>query len=405
MILSKTGIGYAAKHLLKVAFPNFQPEIKVENGIAQADFKDWKIIFGNEPLHTDSFSYLIDNKSIIIKEDIISILFDLLSRREELRQTAQFDRHGRYCYEGSLAQRFHCDQRPIIDDWAMKIRKIAVEMMPELQILPRKSHDYSTHDIDLLCRFGGFFKNLRTLSADLLNPRYKGQFRKSWMQFRDYQKDKDNDPMTKAARMLAEADQEAGWESIFFIKALVSGENDCTYDIFGEQIQRLIAELTKIDAEIGLHGSYTSLEDSCIFNKEKERLEHVLGQKIVLNRQHYLRFEAEKTPGIWAQADIGHDYTLGYAEQYGFRCGTCHPFPIYDLKNDCPTNIIEHPLIAMDGTFFQYLKLNEAESREIINNLRKICHEVEGDFVLLWHNSSVFREYENWYKEVFTACL
>ena len=61
----------------------------------------------------------------------------------------------------------------------------------------------------------------------------------------------------------------------------------------------------------------------------------------------------------------------------------------------------EHPLIAMDGTFQQYQGYTPQEALQKIKQLQKNCEAVEGDFILLWHNTFVWREYTPWYKEVF----
>jgi len=118
-----------------------------------------------------------------------------------------------------------------------------------------------------------------------------------------------------------------------------------------------------------------------------------------------LRFDIRKTIRVWEESDIKHDYTLGYAEREGFRCGTAHPYKLYDIVNDRPTQIVEHPLIAMDGTFFQYRKIDCQEALEKIRELYETCLQTEGDFVILWHNTTVFREYENWYQEVFRRLM
>ena len=66
--------------------------------------------------------------------------------------------------------------------------------------------------------------------------------------------------------------------------------------------------------------------------------------------------------------------------------------------NDTPTNILEHSLILMDGTLFDYLKLGLEESGELITRLRNRCRAVEGDFVYLWHNHTVGRNYRGFYE-------
>ena len=96
-----------------------------------------------------------------------------------------------------------------------------------------------------------------------------------------------------------------------------------------------------------------------------------------------------------------YDDTLGYADHEGFRCGTCHEYPLYDLKKDQPLTVIERPLIAMDATLMEYRGLTCADSLKILKQLFLRCYAVEGDFVLLWHNDSLFREWEPWFEQVY----
>ena len=138
-----------------------------------------------------------------------------------------------------------------------------------------------------------------------------------------------------------------------------------------------------------------------IFAEEKNNLQNVTNSEIDISRQHFLRFDVHGTPQVWQKCGIRHDSTLGFPEHEGFRCGTCHPYRLYDVDNDCVTDIVEHPLIAMDTTLFQYRKLTGEEAFANICHLYERCVAVEGDFVLLWHNTTMFGELENWYKNVY----
>jgi len=181
---------------------------------------------------------------------------------------------------------------------------------------------------------------------------------------------------------------------------------------------------------VGLHGSFDSYNNTEKFSTEKKRLENVAGTKIDSCRQHYLRFNlarnlqgepldvsqnlaTSRTPEfnltttlqVWRSCGIEHDYTLGYAEQPGFRCGTCHPYPLYDIENDFATDIIEHPLIVMDGSIFDYLKLSEEDGYTLVSQLYRRCKAVEGDFTILWHNHVLGRQFSSYYQKIYLRLL
>ena len=204
-----------------------------------------------------------------------------------------------------------------------------------------------------------------------------------------------------ACEELLEKDVEAKRRSLFFVKSLREGDEDATYDIFGTQAAHLIRTIEGRGGEIGLHGSYPSIDNPSSFTKEKIYLENVTEYPITKGRQHFLRFDVKTTPTLWQNAGFTDDYTLGYAEREGFRCGTCHPYSLYDLQNDVPMNVTEHPLIAMDGTFFQYQNLTPDVALKKIRQLQSTCEAAEGDFILLWHNTFVWREFTPWYEKVF----
>ena len=343
---------------------------------------------------------LFDDKEITLCFDFLSLSFLMLSRAEELFE-AEHDIHGRYLFKNSLAAKYNFIDLPIVDEYALIIRSIIQKEIPDFQVIPRKSNFVSTHDIDLISRFGKTYANLHTLAADLFKYRNWKQFCTSVAQYHACRRDELKDPYILSAQMLLEKDIAAKRQSLFFLKSLRTGEEDATYDIFGTQAAHLIRTVEGSGGKIGLHGSYPSFNQSSSFAKEKIYLENVSEHSIPSGRQHFLRFDIKKTPHIWQEASLTDDYTLGYAEREGFRCGTCHPYHLYDVQKDIPLNVMEHPLIAMDGTFFQYQNYTIEETLRKIRQLKATCEAVEGDFILLWHNTFVWREFAPWYEGVF----
>jgi len=59
-------------------------------------------------------------------------------------------------------------------------------------------------------------------------------------------------------------------------------------------------------------------------------------------------------------------------------------------------DILEIPLIVMDGTLRQYRKLTPQEGEERILTLAQRCKNVNGVFTLLWHNTSLFGDWKEW---------
>ena len=426
---SQNAIDYTLQHILKVAFPNIRTAVVISGNEVLAQVGELSVCFplmdkpafqkmmeGTLPAEmltsptgntVPAFRivegenvYSIDNKKIALHFDLLTLSFVMLSRFEETLPTVR-DSHGRFLFKSSLADKYGFIDLPIVDEYALIIRSIITKEVTDLKIVPRKSNFISTHDIDLISRFGNTYTNLRTLAADLLKYKSWKQFCTSMAQYRACSRDELKDPYLLSAEMLLEKDVEAKRKSLFFVKSLREGDEDATYDIFGTQAAHLIRTIEGHGGEVGLHGSYPSIDNPSSFTKEKLYLENVTEHPITKGRQHFLRFDAKTTPKLWQNTGLTDDYTIGYAEREGFRCGTCHPYPLYDLQKDVPLNVTEHPLIAMDGTFYQYQNLTPEPTLQKILQLKATCEAAEGDFILLWHNTVVWREFAPWYEEVF----
>jgi len=86
---------------------------------------------------------------------------------------------------------------------------------------------------------------------------------------------------------------------------------------------------------------------------------------------------------------ITDDYSMGYADQIGFRASTSRSFLFYDLEMEYTTALRIHPFAAMEGTLRDYLQLNVEDAfiafKQIIDEIKA----VNGTYISLWHNESV----------------
>lgn len=103
---------------------------------------------------------------------------------------------------------------------------------------------------------------------------------------------------------------------------------------------------------------------------------------------------------------IKNDYTMGFADQCGFRAGTCIPFYFYDLDLEMTSSLKVHPFVIMDGTLKEYMKLNQEQSLQLFHYYKNEIKAVGGNFTILCHNNtfSDFGEWKNW-KQVFIKML
>ncbi len=126
---------------------------------------------------------------------------------------------------------------------------------------------------------------------------------------------------------------------------------------FDDNLFKIIREIKARGFELGFHPSYYTFEDYNKFAMEKENLDGIIKSKKYGGRQHYLRFTIGKSLNIWEEMGLQYDSSLGYAEEEGFRCGTSHPYKLYDFEKDEEGQLIEIPLIVMDVTLKNYKKI------------------------------------------------
>jgi len=168
------------------------------------------------------------------------------------------------------------------------------------------------------------------------------------------------------------------------------------------EAQQVKIKKIALETEIGIHLSSITALDFKQMQIECERLAQITGQTTLSNRQHYLMHTLPQTYLLLLKAGIRHDYTMGYAEQTGFRAGTARTFPWFNLLKNEVTELNIHPFMYMDGTLKEYLELTNDAAKQRIRDLYKEVKRFGGTFSFLWHNETI-GGYQQWadYQEVF----
>ena len=173
---------------------------------------------------------------------------------------------------------------------------------------------------------------------------------------------------------------------------------DKNIDWDNKNLQRLIRKIAA-QYQVGIHPSYQSNSDFEILKKEIQRLETIVkdtappqysGFKTTkISRQHYLKLTFPETYRNLLAAGITEDYTMGYADDIGFRAGIATPYFWYDLEREQATNLKIHPFAFMEVTIKEYLNLSPEEALEQVRPLIEATKEVGGTLITLWHNSTL----------------
>ena len=215
-----------------------------------------------------------------------------------------------------------------------------------------------------------------------------------------------NDPYFSGITFLAEQSAKFGLTSTFNIMAAVPSLRDTGYSLSTPIARDVFNTISGMGHKIGLHTSFLSFDNPEKVRKEKSALEKFTMFNIDVVRSHYLRLKTPNSWKMWQSAGLKRDTSYAFAESEGFRCGTCIPYQVFDISENKPLEFFEEPLLVMDSTLKIYRNLSIQEAKESIYHLAKMCKFVGGNFTLLWHNTSFFRDWQDWgnaYPEILSS--
>ena len=346
-----------------------------------------------------------------INFDILGSIFYILTRAEEIASPVR-DEHGRFPAKASHAYQNGYLDRPVVDEYIEILWWCMKRLWSGLERKLRQFHMVVSHDVDVPFAeaFSSPARVLRSFGGDIIKRRDPARAFKrigNWAATRrgDFKRD-----TNYTFDRIMDINKKHGLQSAFYFKtACTNREFDCNYTINHPYIRQMMREIHGRGHEIGFHPSYETYKDPVQTKKEFEKLLQVCEEEGIKQiawggRQHYLRWEPPTTWRNWSEAGLNYDSTLSYADCAGFRCGTCHEFPVFDLEQGKELPLIERPLIVMEGTLFgeNYMNLSHEEAFAHAKMLKDQCRKYGGDFTLLWHNSS-FQSERDW--EVYQQIL
>jgi hypothetical protein len=348
---------------------------------------------GNKP-----FAERRDDGSVVFYVDIIAAIFFMLSRWEETVIPTR-DEHGRFPGTASVAYKQDLLDRPIVDEYALILREWIKTLVPDWKPNPRPFSVKLSHDVDRMQYFPNWSIAVRTLGRDVLKHRSPKRAWQTGIEAIAQAIAPDQNPYYQSIRSLAELSHEYGLgNDAFYFMAAEPAPWDNGYNPASLLVKRCIEDLRQQGFEIGFHPGYHTFDNPERLAAEKARIDRVFGETSYGGRQHYLRFRVPDTWQHWAQVGLTYDSTMIHADHEGFRCGTCHPFRPFDVKRNRELDLWEYPLIVMDVTLHQYRKLTPDQGKARILELARRCQRVGGTFTLLWHNSSVGKEWQPWWR-------
>lgn len=333
----------------------------------------------------------IKGNTLTIHADILAASFFMLSRYEEVKNDKK-DKYGRFPFDASVCSRHDLISYPIVDFYAFVFKYWIEELTGEKIDVPHKFQFHCTHDVDFMFQFHPFIRWLGTFLRDLVKLNFAYIPDDLAALFKNYRNDQYFDDL----KFLVDIAQKNSNRDIFYLMTSQRAFSREGYALDDKRVKFVLDYLKKNEVDIGLHASFESYAQPDLYTKEKESLEKALGLPVTSVRQHYLRV---RTPYSWHNmnsAGLLIDESYAFSEHEGFRCGTCFDYKVFDIEQDREMDLIERPLIVMDITLKTYRNLTLAEAEKSMIQLAEYCRFVKGNFTLLWHNTSISRDWHEW---------
>lgn len=341
-----------------------------------------------------------DSRNAGLKLDIFGSAFFMLSRYEE---AVRFDRddHDRFPASAALAERERFLDRPIVDEYVEILWSAIVQLWPTLVRKRHTARVLVSCDVD--SPFDPACESLPRLGKRLIgqtwrdkSPAHMGATINNYVKVRggDYS----YDPYRSAIDWIMDINEQAGNQvAFFFIPEQTDPRMDNSAHLDQPRMRGLLRTIHYRGHEIGIHPGYNTYQHPVAFKQSVDALRRAMDQESIVQesmggRQHYLRWDAMTTPQLWDANGLQYDSTLSYADRPGFRCGTCREYRMYSLADRQPLALKQRPLLVMEGSVIDAMYMGLGYSEEalaLMQRYKKICKQYQGDFTLLWHNSTL----------------
>jgi len=324
-------------------------------------------------IHQDQKELFSENGKINF--DIFLNIFLFLSGFQEILCEKK-DSHGRFPFNESLQAKYGFTEIPVVNIYFDLLYETALKNNIRIERISYKKPIIFTHDIDQLR--SGWFENI--------------QFELSHFSCKSFWRIPKNifiktfglkDDFHKGMEKMLLIDKENNIEAVSFFLVDKSHKN-ADFDITKNKFKSILAEAKK-SQELGIHPTYEAFDNEYKYETELNKLQKFTNNKITKSRQHFLRYNIEKTPFIQEKIGIEEDYTLGFAEQYGFRNGITNPFYLYNFEEQRAFKVKQIPLVFMDVTLINYTLKNDF--KKVLQFIDNINSNFNCNFSILFHNS------------------
>ncbi len=178
---------------------------------------------------------------------------------------------------------------------------------------------------------------------------------------------------------VVEREQELRIRSSVNVLCRRAHRRDANYALSEPRTRTRLRWLVDQGVELGLHGSYTSLEGAGRLAREYAALRQI-GYDPHGGRQHWLRYRDARLFSELERAGAIYDSSAGFADRPGFRNGASFPFPPWDFDREQPFRLLEIPLAVMEGALGSH---DAAVAHTVLQNA---LARDWGGVAVLWHD-------------------
>jgi Family of unknown function (DUF7033) len=321
----------------------------------------------------------IDSESVECTVDLPLAALLILSRWEE-RLIEEKDQHGRVPATACVAYRERFLRRPVVDEYGLAFRQALQWLMPNWKPLPSQLRVNVSHDVDSI----GLPFNIRTSVGHTLRRRNPAATANDFLGLLPGF----NPTLLETIRTLVTLCLRRGLGTAVYWKGTTWRGKTKNYDPYHPKVRAMVEWLRKYEIEMGVHPGYETFRSPDKLRREVQTVREITGVQTLGGRQDYLRWCPHSWLD-WENCGLVYDTTVGFADQVGFRAGTCFPYFPWLFELNRQAKLVESPLIVMDCTLTSYMKLDRDQSLIAVSECIEQCRKVGGVFALLWHAESM----------------
>ena len=378
---------------------NSMPKLPLKYWIPADDGLNFNLVDKKLPVIYGEPGLIKKDKYFHINIDIFGSAFFMLSRYEELVSDIR-DNHNRFPASESLSFKGGFLDRPIINEYVEILKDCLTILWPDLILMQRNANNFITCDVDWPYEpalYSSKFMIKKFIKTLILDKDIKGAFKSLYSYLLVKLNLSYRDPNRDGIEWIMKINELYGNRVAFYFITHNTSKLDTLKDeeFNSSDMRALFKEIKQRGHEIGVHPGYETYNNPKNFKQTVDKIRKIINeesidQKNIGGRQHFLRWDTSQTPKLCEANNLSYDSTLSYADMAGFRCGICYEYTMYDLIDRRPMHLKQRPLIIMECSIIanRYEGLGYSdESMTRFENFKKICHQFNGTFNLLWHNS------------------